>query len=45
MAYYKKTPKNEESKKALTVQNMKRQDSIQGSQKSLEMLDTSLIGA
>ena len=44
MAYYKKTPNSEESEKHLTIQNMKRQDSIQGSQKSLEMFDTSIIG-
>jgi hypothetical protein len=45
MAYYKKTPKNEESKKYLTIQDMKRQGSMQGGKNSLEMLDTSLIGA
>jgi len=31
MAYYKKTPTCEESKKYVTIQNMKRQGSIQGS--------------
>lgn len=44
MAYYKKTPNSEESKKPLTIQNMKRQGSIQGSQKSFEMSDSSIIG-
>jgi len=45
MAYYKKTPNNEASKKHLTIQNMKRQDYIQRNQNSLEMLDTSIIEA
>jgi len=44
MAYYKKTPNSEVSKMHLTIQNMKRQGSIQGNQNSLEMLDTSIIG-
>jgi hypothetical protein len=45
MAYYKKTPNIEASKKHLTVQGMKSHDYIQGNQKSVEMLDTSIIEA
>ena len=45
MAYYKKTPNIEASKKHLTVQSMKSPDYIQGNQKSVEMLDTSIIEA
>jgi len=43
MAYYKKTPNIEASKMHLAIQNMKLQDCIQGNQKSVEMLDTSII--
>lgn len=45
MAYYKKTSKNEESKKPLTIQDMKRQGSNKGNQNNLKMSDTSIIGA